>query len=286
MRRHHALSVAGTLLGLSTRVLTNISHARNASAPLVKLAQGTYEGFRDSSGNAVFLGIPFAASTGDTNRWRPPQEVAEHPDLVFNATAYGFTCPQAITGSLYSQQDEDCLNANIWAPAGASEGAKLPVFVYMYGGAMVTGSSSNPQCQGNNFARNGVIMVSFNIRESIWAYPASCELHETSHGSSQNLGILDVEFAMEWIRENIQHFGGDKDHIVFGGHASGSVHVDHYLWNHPDTWLAGAVEMSANGPCSLHCVRTSDKHTDRAMYVHEDAWQQRSVHDYPRLRTK
>ncbi|KAH9809535.1 carboxylesterase [Teratosphaeria destructans] len=246
MRRHHALSVAVTLLGLSSRVPTNTVHATHAGAPLVKLAQGTYEGLKDSSGNVVFLGIPFAASTGGHNRWRPPQKAARHPDRVFNATTYGFTCPQAITSSLYSRQDEDCLNANVWAPAGASEGAKLPVFVYMYGGAMVTGSSSNPQFQGNNFARNGVIMVSFNTRESIWAYPASSELQIAGYRSSQNFGILDVEYAMEWIYENIQHFGGDKNHIVFGGHSSGSVQVDHYLWNHPETWLAGAVEMSAN----------------------------------------
>lgn len=41
-------------------------------------------------------------------------------------------------------------------------------------------------------------------------------------------------------------FGGNPDHIVFGGHSSGSVQVDHYLWNHPDTWLVGAVQMAAN----------------------------------------
>ncbi|KAL1592856.1 hypothetical protein SLS60_011273 [Paraconiothyrium brasiliense] len=41
-------------------------------------------------------------------------------------------------------------------------------------------------------------------------------------------------------------FGGNPDHIVFGGHSSGSVQVDHYLWNHPDTFLVGAVQMAAN----------------------------------------
>lgn len=65
---------------------------------------------------------------------------------------------------------------------------------------MVTGSSSNPQFQGNNFARKDVIMVSFNTRESIWAYPNSAEL---GHSSSQNFGILDVEAALEWVHDNI-----------------------------------------------------------------------------------
>jgi carboxylesterase type B len=114
----------------------------------------------------------------------------------------------------------------------------------MYGGAMVTGSSSNPQLVGSNFARKGVIFVSFNTRESVWAYPNSAELSSLS--GSQNFGILDVDKALQWVRDNIANFGGNPDHIVFGGHSSGSVQVDHYLWNHPDTWLAGAVEMAAN----------------------------------------
>ncbi|KAK7992468.1 hypothetical protein PG988_001262 [Apiospora saccharicola] len=217
----------------------------SSGTPRVLLPQGTVDGFRDSHNNSVFLGIPFAQSTGGQNRWKRPQDLplpqGNKSAAVFHATSYGPTCPQAITGTSYSRQDEDCLNLNVWAP---SEGAKLPVFVYMYGGAMVTGSSSNPQFQGNNFARNGVIFVSFNTRESIWASPNSAELG--GDGKSQNFSILDVEKALDWIHQNIVAFGGDPDHIVFGGHSSGSVHVDHYLWNHPDTWLKGAVQMSAN----------------------------------------
>ena len=131
-------------------------------------------------------------------RWRAPQPVPPaKPGTVFNATQYGATCPQAISGTLYTQQNEDCLNLNVWAPA---EGSNLPVFVYMYGGAMVTGSSSNPGLQGNNFARKDVVFVSFNTRESIFAYPNSAELGKTG---SQNFGILDVEKALEWVQRNI-----------------------------------------------------------------------------------
>lgn len=66
---------------------------------------------------------------------------------------------------------------------------------------MVTGSSSNPQFQGNNFARKGVVFVSFNTRESVFAYPNSAELQSAS--DSQNFGILDVDKALEWIHDNI-----------------------------------------------------------------------------------
>ena len=72
----------------------------------------------------------------------------------------------------------------------------------MYGGAMVTGSNSNPQIQGSNFARNGVVYVNFNTRESIFASPYSSELEDARQ--SQNFGILDVDKALDWVRNNIQ----------------------------------------------------------------------------------
>ncbi|KAI1261629.1 Alpha/Beta hydrolase protein [Xylariaceae sp. FL1019] len=225
---------------LAVAVLLELSTAACTGTPYVSLKQGVVKGSRDTRGNPVFLGIPYAATTGGENRWKAPQDVAKSCKQI-DATAYGPTCPQAIANSYYTRQDEDCLNVNVWAPKQAY---KRPVFVYMYGGAMVTGSSSNPLFQGNNFAENDVLFVSFNTRESLWASPYSSELG--SDGESQNFSILDVEKALEWIHDNIEAFGGDSDHIVFGGHSSGSVQVDHYLWNHPDTWLKGAVQMSAN----------------------------------------
>jgi carboxylesterase type B len=77
---------------------------------------------------------------------------------------------------------------------------------------MVTGSSSNTQFQGNSFARKDVIFVSFNTRESIFAYPNSAELGKDG---SQNFGILDVQQALEWIHSNIAAFGGNPDHSTF-----------------------------------------------------------------------
>jgi carboxylesterase type B len=214
------------------------------------------------------------AFTYNSLRWKAPKDAKQlKKGEVLDATKYGPTCPQAITGTTWSQQGEDCLNLNIWVPASKTKSARapppwagqphgppgksrtpgspstlassgLPVFVYMYGGAMVTGSSSNPQLVGSNFARKDIIFVSFNTRESLWAYPNSAEL--TGSSESQNFGILDVDKALQWVRDNIASFGGNPDHIVFGGHSSGSVQVDHYLWNHPDAKLVGAVQMSAN----------------------------------------
>ncbi|KNG52705.1 acetylcholinesterase precursor [Stemphylium lycopersici] len=281
----HSLSLAG-LLGQAAVVAGNPLPPKAGRATVAdgtaSLHQGTVKGFTDSHGNSVFLGIPFAESTGGQNRWKAPKDVKKlKKGEVLDATKYGATCPQAITTTTWSQQGEDCLNLNIWVPSlqaqskrapppfpphhrprpnphavpgppappagpdAAVDGSSgLPVFVYMYGGAMVTGSSSNPSLVGSNFANKGVVFVSFNTRESLWAYPNSAELADGEE--SQNFGILDVDQALQWVRDNIAQFGGNPDHVVFGGHSSGSVQVDHYLWNHPDTWLAGAVQMAAN----------------------------------------
>ncbi|KAM0342604.1 hypothetical protein ACHAPU_009461 [Fusarium lateritium] len=210
--------------------------------PRALVPQGTLEGFRDDHCNAVYLGVPFAATTGGQNRWKAPQDLPKSPS-VFRAKSYGSTCPQAFGRDPFTRQDEDCLNLNIWAP---KTGKNLPVFVYMYGGAMVTGSNSNPQIQGTNFAKNGVVYVNFNTRESIFASPHSSELKSAHPDETQNFSILDVEKALDWVHKNIGAFGGNPEHIVFGGHSSGGVQVDHYLWNNPNTFLKGAVEMSAN----------------------------------------
>ncbi|KAL4903578.1 hypothetical protein BDW74DRAFT_36697 [Aspergillus multicolor] len=207
--------------------------------PTVHLDQGTVKGFTQNDTN-VYLGIPFAESTAGQNRWKAPVSLTSFPGGSFDATEYGPSCAQAMSGTAITAQSEDCLNLNIWTP---QQGAKdLPVFVYIYGGAMVTGGSSNAQWQGFNFARKDVIYVNFNYRESLYASPNAPELD----GQSQNFGIMDVELAVQWVYDNIEAFGGDKSRIVLGGHSSGGVHVDHYLWNHPSTFLAGAIEMSAN----------------------------------------
>ncbi|KAI6619551.1 hypothetical protein MCOR14_010423 [Pyricularia oryzae] len=254
------VAAAGILSACSSNFATLASPCQPRGIPRAVTAQGTITGARDAHGNSVFLGIPFAATTGGDNRWRAPQPVVPSKE-PFAAVAYGPTCPQAPSqgSASWSRQDEDCLNLNIWTP---KSGDKLPVLVYMYGGAMVTGSSSNTGIQGTNFANKGVVYVNFNTRESIFASPHSSELAAANPDESQNFSILDVDKALEWVHDNIEAFGGDPNHIVFAGHSSGSLQVDHYLWNHPDTFLKGAAEMSANtmsGPAFAPADQGLDK---------------------------
>lgn len=196
------VAAAGILSACSSNFATFASPCQPRGIPRAVTAQGTITGARDAHGNSVFLGIPFAATTGGDNRWRAPQPVVPSKE-PFAAVAYGPTCPQAPSqgSASWSRQDEDCLNLNIWTP---KSGDKLPVLVYMYGGAMVTGSSSNTGIQGTNFANKGVVYVNFNTRESIFASPHSSELAAANPDESQNFSILDVDKALEWVHDNIE----------------------------------------------------------------------------------
>lgn len=187
------LTLAATALAVGAAESTTRSRS---TSPRVTVDQGVVKGFVQND-TAVFLGIPFAKTTAGENRWKAPRPIESFHHGHFEATAYGPSCAQAMSGTAITGQSEECLSLNVWAPR---HGADLPVFVYIYGGAMVTGGSSNAQWQGHNFARNGVIYVNLNYRESIYASPNAPELQ----GESQNFGILDVELALEWIYDNIE----------------------------------------------------------------------------------
>lgn len=181
----------------STAAEAGASFPSNVS-PIVTVEQGVINSFVQNDTN-VFLGIPFAQSTAGENRWKAPKPIDAFHGGRFDAGTYGPSCAQAMSGTKITAQSEDCLNLNIWSPLGDTK-TNLPVFVYIYGGAMVTGGNSNAQWQGYNFARKDVIYVNFNYRGSIYASPNAPELQ----GESQKFGILDVELALEWVYNNIE----------------------------------------------------------------------------------
>ena len=113
---------------------------------------------------------------------------------VRDATAFGASCiqPVAPAKGLYSdnpeKMSEDCLTLNVWRPAHAK---KLPVIVWIYGGALWFGGSAEPMYDGANFARKGVVLVSISYRVGVLGFLATPDLsRESGHGSG-NYGLLD-----------------------------------------------------------------------------------------------
>ena len=200
------------------------------AAPQVRIDSGALAGGR-ADGVASFKGIPYAAPPVGVLRWKPPQAPSPWKDLR-PALSFGADCMQepfpGDAAPLGVTPAEDCLYANVWAPLSARAGAKLPVMVWIYGGGFANGGASPAVYDGSEFARHGVVMVSFNYRLAhfgFFAHPALSA--EQSGGLLANYGLMDQLAALQWVKRNIAAFGGDPGNVtVFGESAGGmSVHV-------------------------------------------------------------
>jgi para-nitrobenzyl esterase len=135
--------------------ISTTATASGASAPpRVEVDTGLLEGVVENN-IAVYRGIPYAAAPVGELRWRAPQ-AADSWDGVHSAKEFGPICPQMRPSK--KQQSESCLTLNIWAPLA---GKKLPVMLWIHGGANVNGSGD---IDGSSFARDGVVLVSLNYR--------------------------------------------------------------------------------------------------------------------------
>ncbi len=216
----------GTTLAL---LLLSTALARGAAADLqVRIDSGILEGMNGTRpGVRVFEGIPFAAPPVGNLRWSEPRPVAPWAG-VRTATEFG---PRAMQGRIFSDMifrdkgpSEDCLYLNVWTPSTGA-GDRLPVMVWIYGGGLRAGSSSEPRQDGGDLTRKGVVVVSMNYRLGIFGFFSHPELsRESGHGSG-NYGLMDQIAALEWVRRNIAAFGGDPGNVTIFGESAGSSSV-------------------------------------------------------------
>lgn len=214
------------LLALSTLALAGPAAAQ--SGPVVEAPSGTVRGSAEGD-LKVFKGIPYAVPPVGAMRWRPPAPMQPWKG-VREATAFGAACvqPQSRTPSVYSPAEplpvsEDCLTLNIWAPRDAKN---APVFFWIHGGALVTGSSREAMYDGKRLAERGVIVVSINYRLGVLGYLAHPALTaESPQHVSGNYGLLDQIAALAWVRHNIATFGGDPKNVTIAGESAGALSV-------------------------------------------------------------
>lgn len=204
------------------------THRRSdGDGPVVDAPAGSLRG-RSGDGLTVFKGIPYALPPLGEARWRPPVAMPAWAG-VRDALSFGSSAiqPPRRAGSIYAwdavETSEDCLSLNIWAPQDAS-GA--PVVVWIHGGSLVWGGSSEPLYDGASLARRGLVVVSVNYRLGILGYLAHAELSaESPDGVSGNYGLLDQIAALRWVRRNVAAFGGDPETVTIAGESAGALSV-------------------------------------------------------------
>lgn len=179
----------------------------------------------------AFLGIPYAKPPVGELRWKKPEPL-EPWEGIKDAFEFGAPACQAKSQvppggdpadpGILDGGSEDCLYLNIWTPHVNPE-KKLPVFVWIHGGAFCSGSGAGRNARPEPFVRRGIIFVTFNYRLGIMGYFAHPELSmESKHGVSGNYAHFDQLAALRWVKQNIEAFGGDPDNITIGGCSAGA----------------------------------------------------------------
>ncbi|HEX3837411.1 MAG TPA: carboxylesterase family protein [Steroidobacteraceae bacterium] len=230
------------------------SHSLRAAGngPVVSIDSGKVRGAATAI-VAAFKGIPFAQPPVGALRWRPPQTPIAWQDIRA-ALSYGPDCMQVPfpgdAAPLGVTPAEDCLYLNVWTPA-RFEGRKLPVMVWIYGGGFVNGGSSPPVYDGSAFARDGVVLVSFNYRLGSFGFFAHPALSaEQAGGPLGNYGYMDQIAALKWVQRNVARFGGDPHNVTVFGESAGGISVNALLTSPLATGLfqKAIIESGAGRP--------------------------------------
>ena len=178
---------------------------------------------RDANGIYSFKSIPYAAPPVGNLRWRPPAQPTPWTNAL-NTTSFKPTCYMFDAGFPLNipavPQSEDCLLANVYTATPNSK-AHRPVMVWIHGGGFETDTARRPGYDGTRFAQAGVIFVSIDYRLGNLGFLAHPEL-DGEGSMSGNFGLLDMIYALDWVKANIESFGGDPNNICIFGESAGA----------------------------------------------------------------
>ncbi|MEO7047896.1 MAG: carboxylesterase family protein [Ferruginibacter sp.] len=250
-------------LGLTLTLLFSVifmGFSQQNATPVLKIEGGSLQGITTTKGITSYKGIPFAAAPVGNLRWKEPQPVVAWQG-VRQADKYGAAAMQVTwdPNSFYGKEwrasgsvpfNEDCLYLNVWTPAAGKTNAKLPVAMWIHGGAYREGFAFEPEMDGgDDYAARGVILVTVTYRLGVFGFFSHPLLSaESAHGVSGNYGIMDQAAALKWIEENIAQFGGDPTNITIFGQSAGGGSVQS-LCASPlsKTMMSKAIIMSGGG---------------------------------------
>jgi len=247
-RRRFLKQASMVVAGVQASALLPLSCRGSAAATLSSITGAVVRGFETVAettsgkvrgtildGIRVFKGIPYGATTAGKNRFMPPTKPGKWAGIR-DANNFGHIAPQTIANGRIDYvklihwmdqpggQAEDCLVLNVWTP-GIKDNAKRPVLVSLHGGGFATGSGGAPGYNGHPLAKYGdVVVVTINHRLGCLGYLHLADLGAPPEfAQSGVVGMLDCVAALEWVRHNIESFGGNPANVMVFGQSGGGA---------------------------------------------------------------
>lgn len=142
-----------------------------------------------------------------------PAPIAAQPNIYFKE--YFFK-------QNYSQQEqtEQPQILSIYRPMNTKSTDKLPVMVWIHGGAFTNGSGESSEYTPDLLvAQENLIVVNISYRLGVLGYLRD------EKGQLANLGLLDQILALKWVKQYIAEFGGDPEQMTLFGQSAGAESV-------------------------------------------------------------
>ena len=196
--------------------------------------------YQTESNTFIFRGIPYAEPPINNLRWKSP--IPAKKNLKIDARQFKPACMQdryntdwyhnvikafGSDPSLFDHVDsisEDCLYLNIWTKS-LETSARKPVMVWIHGGNDTAGWSYEPDYIGHNLSNKDVVVVSIGYRLNIFGFFR----HPNMIKQTGNFGLEDQILSLQWLKENIEYFGGDPKNITIFGESAGGAHISYHL---------------------------------------------------------
>jgi para-nitrobenzyl esterase len=216
--------ISGVVAGNGNCLILNVYAAETwADNETVTTIWGDVKGYEDNHTTWVWKGIPYASPPEGELRWQSPQDPVSWTE-VKDCKEFSSWCPQTSFDNATTdvKGSEDCLYLNIWRPR--SFDTNLPVYLWIHGGSNKVGSA-DPYIGALMAGEHDMVVVTINYRLGPlgWFTHPALRDGEDSINSSGNYALLDIIKALEWVRDNIEAFGGDSNNVTVAGESAGGV---------------------------------------------------------------
>lgn len=223
------------------------AHGDSVEGAIVETIAGRLRGLH-VHGVHQFKGVRYGRATDGPLRFMPPQPVSAWTGIR-DAMTYGPCAPQhhnQMPGNFpagpppihdvykwYWAVDlpigEDCLTLNVFTPS-VVDTAKRPVMVWLHGGGFANGAGTARGFDGTCLARDGdVVVVTVNHRLNVFGHLFLGRAGGERFADAGNAGLLDLVAALEWVRDNVESFGGDPDNVTIFGESGGGAKVAYLM---------------------------------------------------------